>query len=122
VPWGSRALYHVGHEYLYAGQPDKAIAVTERCAALYPRTVHCVYARGAIHLQLGQYEVAREYLLRAIELQPAEGVLYHRLGLALEGLERIEEAKAAYRRAAELGYGGGAFELERLAKPDRKKK
>ena len=122
VPWGSRALYQVGREYLYAGQPGKAIAATERCARLYPKTVHCAYARGAIHLHLEQYEIARLHLLRAIELQPAEGILVHRLGLALEGLERIEEAKAAYRHAAELGYGGGAFELERLAKPERKKK
>jgi tetratricopeptide (TPR) repeat protein len=122
VPWGSRALYQVGREYLYAGQPGKAIAATERCARLYPKTVHCAYARGAIHLHLEQYELARLHLLRAIELQPAEGILVHRLGLALEGLERIEEAKAAYRRAAELGYGGGAFELERLARPERKKK
>jgi tetratricopeptide (TPR) repeat protein len=122
VPWGSRALYQVGREYLYAGQPGKAIAATERCARLYPKTVHCAYARGAIHLHLEQYELARLHLLRAIELQPAEGILVHRLGLALEGLERIEEAKAAYRRAAELGYGGGAFELERLANPERKKK
>ena len=122
VPWGSRALYQVGREYLYAGQPGKAIAATERCARLYPKTVHCAYARGAIHLHLEQYELARMHLLRAIELQPAEGILVHRLGLALEGLERIEEAKAAYRRAAELGYGGGTFELERLAKPERKRK
>jgi tetratricopeptide (TPR) repeat protein len=122
VPWGSRALYQVGREYLYAGQPDKAIAATERCARLYPKTVHCAYARGAIHLHLEQYEAARLHLLRALELQPAEGLLHHRLGLALEGLGRIDEAKAAYRRAAELGYGGGSFELERLAKPGRKKK
>jgi tetratricopeptide (TPR) repeat protein len=122
VPWGSRALYQVGREYLYAGQPGKAIAATERCARLYPRTVHCAYARGAIHLHLEQYEPARLHLLRAIELQPAEGLLYHRLGLALEGLERVDEAKAAYRRAAGLGYGGGTFELERLAKPGRAKK
>jgi tetratricopeptide (TPR) repeat protein len=122
VPWGSRALYQVGREYLYAGQPDKAIAATERCARLYPKTVHCAYARGAIHLHLEQYEAARLHLLRALELQPAEGLLHHRLGLALEGLERIDEAKAAYRRAAELGYGGGDFELERLARPGRKKK
>jgi protein O-mannosyl-transferase len=122
VPWGSRALYHVGHEYLYAGQPDKAIAATERCIALYPRTVQCVYARGAIHLQLGQYESAREYLLRAIAFEPREGVLYHRLGLALEGLAQIEEARAAYRRSLELGYGGGRHELERLDRSERRLK
>jgi len=122
VPWGSRALYHVGHEYLYAGQPDKAIAATKRCAALYPKAVQCVFARGAIHLQLGQYESAREYLLRAIALEPREGVLYHRLGLALEGLAQIEEARAAYRRSLELGYGGGRYELERLDRGERRRK
>jgi tetratricopeptide (TPR) repeat protein len=122
VPWGSRTLYHLGREYLYAGEPEKAIAVTERCARLYPKTVHCVYARGAIHLHQEQYELARKHLLQAIELKPEEGLLYHRLGLALEGLERLEEAKAAYRQADELGYGGGAFELERLARPKRRRK
>lgn len=122
VPWGSRALYHLGYEHLQAGRPDKAIAATERCATLYPATVHCVYARGAIHLQLGQYEQAREYLLRAIELKPGEGVLHHRLGLALEGLGHIEEARAAYRRALELGYGGGRHELERLDRTARRQK
>lgn len=125
LPWGSRTLYQLGREYLYAGQPEKAIAVTERCARLYPRTVHCVYARGAIHLHLEQYEPARQYFLRAIELKPDDGLLHHRLGLALEGLERIDDAKAAFRRSSELGYGGGRFELERLEtrgarKPRRK--
>ncbi|MGH8741810.1 MAG: tetratricopeptide repeat protein, partial [Burkholderiales bacterium] len=120
VPWGSRALYHLGYELLHAGQPEKAIAATERCALLYPRTVHCVYARGAIHLHLGQYGLAREYLLRAIELKPGEGYLYHRLGLALEGLAQIDQARIAYRRAQALGYGGGRYELERLDRGERR--
>jgi tetratricopeptide (TPR) repeat protein len=117
VPWGSRTLYGLGREYLYAGQPEKAIATTERCARLYPRTVQCVYARGAIHLQLEQYELARRHLQRAIELEPDSGVIYHRLGLALEGLKRVAEAKSAFRRAAQLGYGGARYELQRLESP-----
>jgi tetratricopeptide (TPR) repeat protein len=117
VPWGSRTLYVVGREYLYAGQPDKAIATTERCARLYPKTVHCVYARGAIHLHLEQYELAREYLLRALALTPGDASIHPRLGLALEGLDRLDEAKAAYRRSADLGYAAGRFELERLENP-----
>lgn len=123
VPWGSRAFYHVGREYLYAGQPQKAIAATERCARLYPQVVHCVYARGAIHLYLAQYDLARDYLLRAINLKPKEGVLYHRLGIAFEGLEQAAEARAAYRRSLELGYGGARLELERMdrGEPRRRK-
>ncbi len=114
VPWGSRTLYGLGREYLYAGQPDKAIATTERCARLYPNTVQCVYARGAIHLHLEQFEQAHEHLLRALALKPQDGVIHHRLGLALEGMKRLDEAKAAYRRAGELGYRAGPIELQRL--------
>jgi tetratricopeptide (TPR) repeat protein len=114
VPWGSRTLYGLGREYLYAGQPEKAIATAERCARLYPKTVQCVYARGAIHLHLEQYALAHEHLQHALALKPQDGVIHHRLGLALEGMKRLDEAKAAYRRAGELGYRAGPIELQRL--------
>ncbi|MEO8717709.1 MAG: tetratricopeptide repeat protein [Burkholderiales bacterium] len=117
VPWGSRTLFGLGREYLYAGQPEKAIATTERCARLYPRTVQCVYARGAIHLQLEQYELAKQYLLRALELEPKGGIIYHRLGLALEGLKRVSEARAMFEQAEKNGYSGARFELQRLENP-----
>jgi tetratricopeptide (TPR) repeat protein len=120
VPWGSRALYQAGHAYLYAGQPRKAIDVAERCTRQYPKTMQCAYARGAIHLHLEQFELARQHLLRAIELRPDVGILHHRLGLALEGLERRDDAKAAYRRSLELGYGGARLELERLGRGERR--
>jgi tetratricopeptide (TPR) repeat protein len=114
VPWGSRTLYGVGREYLYAGMPEKAIEATERCIRLYPKTADCYYARGAIHLHLEQFEPAARYLQLAAGLKPADGVIYHRLGLALEGMKRRDEAKAMYRRAVELGYRAGEFELQRL--------
>lgn len=120
VPWGSRVLYQVGREYLYDGQPERALAVAARCARQYPSTVHCVYMRGAIHLHLQQFELARESLVRAMELQPGAGYLHHRLGLALEGLERLDEARAAYRRAIELGHGGARLELQRLERGERR--
>ncbi len=122
VPWGSRTLSGVAREYLYAGQPEKALDATERCMRLYPQDVACVFGRGAIHLQLSEYALAETYLRRAIALQPREGFLQHRLGLALEGQERIEDARSAYARAAALGYGGGTYELERLADPARNRK
>jgi tetratricopeptide (TPR) repeat protein len=119
VPWGSRTLYGAGREYLYSGQPAMAIEVTERCVSLYPQTAQCHYARGAVHLHLGQYEQARRDLARTIELQPGQGIVYHRLGLALEGQKRVDAAKAAYRRAVDLGYGAARFELERLETASR---
>lgn len=114
VPWGSRVLYNLAGEYLYAGQPGRAIATAERCLAIYPDAQHCVFSRGAIHLQLGEYESALPYLLRAAEIDPKNGITQHRIGLALEKLGRIDEARQRYRKAFALGYRGGEMELDRL--------
>lgn len=117
VPWGSRTLYNLGREYLYAGQPAKAIATVERCAAQYPRTAQCHYARGAIHLHLGEYAESIVHFARVLQLMPETAVAHHRMGLALEGLNRIDEARASYRSAAKLGFKGANLELERLDAP-----
>jgi len=117
VPLGWRTLYGLGREYLYAGFPGKAIGVTERCIAQYPQTPQCYYARGAVHLQLREFGHARNFLLRTLEFQPASGIVHHRLGLALECMDRVDEAKASYRKAVELGYQGALLELQRLESP-----
>ncbi len=114
VPWGSRTLYMLAREYVYGGQPDKAVEVAERCMAQYPDTVHCYYARGVIHYLLDQYALALPYLSRAVELRPDSGIAHHRLGLVLERLGRIPEAKAEYARASDLGYKAADFEIKRL--------
>lgn len=114
VPWGSRTLYGLGREYLYSGRLDKAIEITERCMALYPDTAHCYYARGAIHLQLEQYELALPYLARAVALQPDDAIAWHRLGLVMEHLGRVGEALSLYRRASDLGFKGADYEIGRL--------
>lgn len=120
VPWGSRTLYNLGREYLYSGQPAKAIATAERCAAQYPQTAQCHYARGMIHLHLGEYEQAIAQLARVLQLMPETGIAHHRMGLALEGLNRIDEARASYRTASRLGFKGADLELQRLDSPEGK--
>ena len=114
IPWGSRTLYMLGREYVYGGRPGKAIEIADRCMTQYPETVHCYYARGVIHLLLEEYKLALPYLLRAVELRSDSGVAHHRLGLVLERLGRIQDAKAEYRQASDLGYKGADFEIRRL--------
>jgi len=114
VPWGSRTLYMMAREYMYGGQPHKAIEIAEKCMAQYPDTVHCHYARGVVHFLQGQYDLALPYLARAVELQPDSGIAHHRLGLVLEGLGRTQEAKAEYERASDLGFKGADLEIRRL--------
>ena len=49
-----------------------------------------------------------------MQLLPDSAVTYHRMGLALEGLERIEQAKERYRTASKLGFRGADLEILRL--------
>jgi Flp pilus assembly protein TadD len=63
------------------------------------------------------FEGARADFLRVLEIQPASAIVHHRLGLALEGLDKLDQARASYRRALELGYQGAGIELQRLESP-----
>jgi len=117
IPWGSRTLYNLGREYLYSGHPDKAIETAERCLAQYPNTYHCHFARGAIHLELGEFDQALRHLTRALGLRPEGGLARH-LGFIFENRGRLEEAKMFYRRAAELGYKAADNRISRLDAPD----
>jgi len=117
VPGGSRTLYNLGREYLYREQVGQAIAVTERCIADYPATFDCYHGRAAIHLHQEHYREALPYLAHAIELRPDSGAARHHLGIALENLGCIEEAKQQYRLASARRFPGAIYNLERLEKP-----
>lgn len=117
VPLGWRILYNLGKAYLYAGQPEKALAVASRCLAEYPTTYQCIFARGAIRFERREFVPALHDFLRAADVEPGSGVTQHRIGLTLERLGRAEEARQRYRKAAALGYPGGAIELSRLGEP-----
>jgi Flp pilus assembly protein TadD len=64
-----------------------------------------------------QYGEALPYLTRAVALQPGSGIAHHRLGVILENLGRLEEAKAFYRRASDIGFKGADHEISRLESP-----
>jgi hypothetical protein len=117
IPGGWRTLYGVGREYLNADLPDKAVAAAERCLAQYPGVQECFFARAAIHLRLEQYEAAIPYLLQAIAIAPAEGLLRHHLGLALEELGCREQARALYELSYKLGFTGAKYRLEGMDSP-----
>lgn len=118
VPLGSRALFVLGREQLYAGQPERAIETANRCMAVYPKTFYCPLARGAIHIHLEQYEQALPYIDRALMLFPYSGVAHHHRGLVLEKLGRLAEAKEEYLEASRLKFVGGDFRLSLLESSD----
>jgi tetratricopeptide (TPR) repeat protein len=117
IPGGYRPLYEVGREYLYADRVQDALRVTDRCMALYPTTFDCYFARGAIHMELKEYEKALPYIIRAARLRPADGGTRHHLGLILENLGCIDDAMAQYRLATQLRFAGAEYRIERLVSP-----
>jgi len=119
VPGGSRMLYHLGREYLYQNRADQAVAVAERCLAEYPATYDCHMARASIHLHLEEYRQAITHLASAIVLRPESGTARHHLGVALENLGCLDEARAQYRLALKRGFPGAIHRLSRLDTPGR---
>lgn len=117
VPWGSRTLSHLAGEQLRAGDTEKAIQTAQRCLEQYPRAAQCFFARGAIELGLGEFEKALPYLYHARDLHPTSGVIYDRIGVAYENLGQIAEARAAYRRASDLGFKGSDYRIDAMDNP-----
>jgi len=117
VPWGSRTLFGLAGEQVFAGQWDEAMQTADRCIAQYPRTSYCYFSRGAVHLYREEYDEALAYLDRSLALYAKSGVAHHHRGFAMEKLGRVDEAKSAYRRAYELGFMGGLYRLNMLEEP-----
>jgi tetratricopeptide (TPR) repeat protein len=117
VPGGSRTLYYLSRQYLSVGRPERAAELAERCLAEYPATYDCHYGRAEAHLRREEVVEALPHLARAVALRPERGVAHHKLGLALEYLGCIEEAKQQYRLAIELQVLDAPQSLQRLESP-----
>jgi protein O-mannosyl-transferase len=118
VPGGYRTLFQLGREVLYAGEPQRAIAVADRCIAGYPETPECWLARGTVLLQMERYKQAVPYLTRAIELDPRSGIAHHHRALALQELGQRKAAVEEYRASAKLGFGAAAYRLRLMKEPE----
>jgi len=93
------ALYYVG----VTGELEKANQTCELWARAYPRDEmpHQVIALNDEYL--GRYEKAISENLDAIRLNPDVAVTYSNLMEVYTPLNRLEEAKAAYRKAVDRG-------------------
>jgi tetratricopeptide (TPR) repeat protein len=114
VPWGSRVLFNLGRAYLIENRVDAAFAVTDRCMAQYPETFQCYYARAGVHSAVREFEAAIIYFNRALDTDPTRGNVYHHIGMALEELGRMADARSYYQISAGLGFKGGDYQLRRL--------
>jgi tetratricopeptide (TPR) repeat protein len=114
VPGGSRTLYYLSREYLAVGRVERAVEIAERCLAEYPDTYDCHYARGNIHLRRLEVLEALPHLASAVALRPARPETRHKLGVVLERLGCLEQAKDQYKHAARQQFDEAREALIRL--------
>jgi Flp pilus assembly protein TadD len=81
-------------------QPEEALGRFERALELDGGFVPATVGRADATAELGRFEDALEMLDRVAE--PPRAQVEIRRGLVLEELERVDDARAAYRRAIEL--------------------
>lgn len=99
-----------------AGRLEDAASVYQNLLARDADHADACYGLGTVLLQQGELAQAVTYLERAAELDPTAPEIFFNLGLALEKAQKVERARAACIRAAELADG----EAELLARICRK--
>jgi DNA-binding winged helix-turn-helix (wHTH) protein/tetratricopeptide (TPR) repeat protein len=96
------SLYYTG----VTGELDRANETYELWARAYPRDPMPHLGLGLNYEYVGSYEKAVSENLEAIRLNPDVAILYSNLMEAYEPLNRLEEAKATYRKALERRLDG----------------
>ena len=96
------SLYYTG----VTGELDRANETYELWARAYPRDSVPHLALGVNYEYVGRYEESISENLEAIRLNPDVAILYSNLMEAYTPLNRLEEAKATYRKALERRLDG----------------
>jgi eukaryotic-like serine/threonine-protein kinase len=96
------ALYHTA----ITGDLEKANQTCELWARAYPHDEMPRLIMGLNYEYLGRYEQAISEDLKAIQLNPDFGITYSNLMEVYTPLNRLEEAKATYRKALERKLDG----------------
>jgi len=97
------------------GRPQEALESLDRALALSPNLVAALTNRGFALRELARFDEALENLDLALALQPDYAPALANRGKVLSEMNRLEESFAAFRRAAELAYGGATPEKTKLA-------
>jgi tetratricopeptide (TPR) repeat protein len=93
-------LISASYYLVVTGNLEKAEETCELWIQAYPRAVEPRnFAGGPVYLQLGQYEKTVHHAEEAVRSHPDLPIAYAHLVWAYTALNRLDDAKAAYKRA-----------------------
>jgi tetratricopeptide (TPR) repeat protein len=108
-----------------AGRLREAEGIYRQILAADPNNAHALHLLGLVSSQVGQPDMAVQYIRRAIEQNPTAALYHSNLGAALATAGRHEQAIEACERAIQLrpdltdAYENMASSLKRLEQFDR---
>jgi tetratricopeptide (TPR) repeat protein len=114
APLSSRAWNTKGRAELNAHNYDNAIEAFSKAIELDRDNVFAWNNLGYTELLLRKYEDAAEHLSEATRRTGATGYMFNNLGTALEHLDRLDEARAAYEAGGKLGSKEAMASRKRL--------
>ena len=92
----AEGLYKIGRLFFKRKLLDKAKSTYKECLKLEPNYADAYKDLGRLESLLGNYEVARDLLLRAIKINPKHPDYYFSLGRILFISDKYAEAKKAF--------------------------
>jgi Flp pilus assembly protein TadD len=113
-PNSSLAWNTLGRIELGEGNREAALTSFQRAVDEDEESSHAWNNLGYVHLLNRDYDAAVDALERATSGRGVTPHMWNNLGLAYEHLDRLEEARAAYRQAADAGSEKAAQSLKRL--------
>ncbi len=104
----------LGRAELQVGHRKRALDAFDKAVELNPRNGYAHNNFGLALIYDGRPEEAVDELEQAVELEPVESYMWNNLGMAYEQLDRLDDARGAYNKAAEMQSDRARESLARL--------
>lgn len=96
------ANFALGYVLHLAQEMPAALTHLDRCLELDPERIHACIVAGLSQLHCKEPQAALRYFERAVEIDPNSAPAWTNLSIALEALDRDDEALAGYEQAARI--------------------
>lgn len=107
--WRIKGMAHIS-----LGKAGEALKSFEQALSLEPESAARLADLAGAHLANGDYEGAKSFALKAVEIQPRSFTGHYQLGMILRAQGHLEEAKQELTRAMELGTDDDKKRIEQI--------